>query len=180
VPNVELLVDQLRNSGKFQVTEDAPFKFPGLELSPEQATVVFWFGIAALVGVVLLIVVQFLPLFRRNPQISADKPLPSEEATWQQWHTRAEQAMQAGDYRSAAHGWYLSLVLWLDHEKRVRYQPTRTNFEYLQDLTTEPQLQTTLATLIKLYEPLWYGEQPGTAADALACQALANQARRGR
>ncbi len=177
MPKIDGILQELRDSGRFRSTQD-PSAAPLIDLSPEQATALLVVGTGLLILVLGLLALQLAPLFRKNAALK-DLPEPAVPVLdWQKLRDQAQALAQQGDFRGSSRAWYLALILWLDSEKRVRYQPTRTNFEYLEDLVDQPQLHVPFARLIKIYERLWYGEQPGTAQDAAQCQEVVTQVQR--
>ncbi|WP_218081083.1 DUF4129 domain-containing protein [Anthocerotibacter panamensis] len=178
MPRVEPLLEELRQSGQFRIRDTpAQFDFPGL--SEGQANLIFWVGIGLLVLLIGLMVWQLLPVLRpASRNLAAERPLPAQtDASWQQWTRVAQELTLRSDYRGACRAWYLTLLLWLDQQQQVRYQPTRTNFEYLQDLEPYAHLSAPLTRLIQTYERLWYGNQTGTVQDVRQCQEAVEEAR---
>ncbi len=167
--DVTAIITSLRKSGRFRLT-DTGSNFNFSQLSPSQANLIFWVGIALLLLIMAVIIVQLLPVLQGDPKLGIAKPLSSEQTTKQTWQNLAEELTRQGDYRGACRAWYLALILQLDQDQKVFYQPARTNFEYLQDLAPYPLLQKPLTELIIIYERLWYGEQNGTLEEVKRCQ----------
>ncbi|ABY36589.1 MAG TPA: DUF4129 domain-containing protein [Chloroflexus aurantiacus] len=71
----------------------------------------------------------------------------------------AEAARQAGDLRNAVRYLYLAVLLWLDDQKILPYQPSLTNREHLQRLQDWPALRDQLLPLMTTFEKTWYGLQ---------------------
>ncbi|WP_287127897.1 DUF4129 domain-containing protein [Candidatus Cyanaurora vandensis] len=176
MPKVEPLLEELRRSGQFRLAE-TNLDLGGLSLSAQAANIVLWVGLGLGVLWVVLSGVQLWQVFGPHKVSPATALAPSPITPWQQWTAQAEQLTQSGDYRGACRAWYLSLVLWLDSEQQVKYQPTRTNQEYLQDLQDQPRLREPLSQLVRIHERLWYGNQPGQAKDAQSCAQAVAQAR---
>jgi len=174
MPKVEPILEELRRSGRFRLT-DTPSDF---NLTPEQVNVILWGGAGLLVLILGIALYQVWLIWRPTASLSMSPgDLPQSKATWQDWTDQAETLTQQGDYRGASRAWYLSLVFWLDQQKLVNYQPTRTNREYLVDLGDQPQFYQPLRQLISIYEQLWYGKQPGDAKDVDRCKQAVLQAR---
>lgn len=91
-----------------------------------------------------------------NPENGGtDAPLSAQAAL-----TRAEGLSTQGDYRSAVRYLYLSALLILDERGLLYYDRTRTNREYLRDLTASPQIAALLRAVIEVFDRVWYGFQP--------------------
>jgi len=138
----------------------------------------FWIALTGLILLVGVVILRLLPIFQTQTVIITDTGLPETADPWQRWSEQAQKLTAQEDFRGACRAWYLSLVFWLDQEKQVRYQPTRTNFEYLQELADYPQLQQPLRQLVQIHERLWYGQRSGTAQDAQSCAEAVAQAQR--
>ncbi len=74
--------------------------------------------------------------------------------------TRAQTLINGGDYRSAVRYLYLSSLLWLDEHKLLRYERSRTNREYLDQVQNNPQLHERLSPVVNTFERVWYGKRP--------------------
>jgi Na+-transporting methylmalonyl-CoA/oxaloacetate decarboxylase gamma subunit len=72
---------------------------------------------------------------------------------------RAQADAQAGNYRGAARHLYLSSLLWLEERGLLRYDRSRTNREYLQQLRGK-RVHDSLAPVVETFERVWYGHRP--------------------
>lgn len=70
---------------------------------------------------------------------------------------RAQMLSNQGDYRNAVRYLYLSSLLVLDERGLLRYDRSRTNREYLQSVSSKPQLATPLHDVIEVFDRVWYG-----------------------
>jgi hypothetical protein len=93
---------------------------------------------------------------------------------------QAEAHSQQGDYRSAVRYLYLSTLLLLEEHGVLRYDRSRTNREYLRSVAGEPELYSTLQSVVDVFDRVWYGFQPldETAYERYQSQVRALQARR--
>lgn len=72
---------------------------------------------------------------------------------------RAESVAQQGDYRLALRYLYLSTLLYLHERGLIRYDRTKTNREYLQSVSQQPQLAPVLREIVNVFDRSWYGLQ---------------------
>lgn len=72
---------------------------------------------------------------------------------------QAQIEARAGNYRSATRHLYLSSLLWLEERGMLRYDRSRTNREYLQQLRGKPA-HDALAPVVDTFEQVWYGHRP--------------------
>lgn len=93
-----------------------------------------------------------------QPVTTAASPT-TDPATFAEAQRLAEAARQAGDLRNAVRYLYLAVLLWLDDQKILPYQPSLTNREHLQRLQDWPALRDQLLTLMTTFEKTWYGFQ---------------------
>lgn len=70
---------------------------------------------------------------------------------------KAQELSKGGDFRSAIRYLYLSTLLLLDERGVLRYERWRTNREYLRMVANRPELSTTLASVVDLFDRTWYG-----------------------
>lgn len=72
---------------------------------------------------------------------------------------RAQIEARAGNYRGAARHMYLSSLLWLEERGMLRYDRSRTNREYLQQVRGKP-VHDELLPVVETFERVWYGHRP--------------------
>jgi hypothetical protein len=91
---------------------------------------------------------------RARTEAAEEEPLTAAQAVDQ-----AQSEARAGNYRSAARHLYLSSLLWLEERGMLRYDRSRTNREYLQQLRGKPT-HDALAPVVDTFEQVWYGHRP--------------------
>jgi hypothetical protein len=143
---------------------------PGVNVNPSV------FGALTPVGWVLLVIGALLILaliaytlrgVRRTVAAEARVRAEVEEEetiTAQEASDRAKAAVQAGDYRAATRHLYLSTLLWLEERGVVRYDRSRTNREYLQQMRGKPS-HDAFVPVVETFERVWYGKRPLDADD---------------
>lgn len=85
----------------------------------------------------------------------------------------ADRAAAAGDFAHALSRLYLALIRNLDRHGFVRYDRSRTNWEYLRQVRAHDGISSPLAALTTASEAVWYGSQPADASRYDSCRALA-------
>ena len=136
------------------------------------------FGMLAAVLVVLVLAYILRGLFADlagdstlDPETgAATMPLNAQAAL-----TRADGLSSQGDYRSAVRYLYLSALLILDERGWLYYDRTRTNREYLRDLSARPETASLLRAVIDVFDRVWYGFQPLDAEDYKAYARQVNE-----
>jgi hypothetical protein len=76
---------------------------------------------------------------------------------------KAEDAAQAGDYRSAIRYRCLAVLLTLDEAGKLTFDRAATNREYL--FRAPGPLQNELQPLLSRFDAIWYGNAPATAEE---------------
>jgi hypothetical protein len=105
-------------------------------------------------------------LSHSNPQTVAE--------LWRQ----AEDLAQQGCCLEAVRSLYLAVLVFLHRANLIRYEPTRTNGEYLDQLRSEGPLQDSFRGLTGIFEQKWYGERACNSEDFASCRQLAETIRR--
>lgn len=126
-----------------------------------------WLLIAAGVLLVLGIIVYAVRGVRRSVVAEARaRAEAAEEATLTtaQALERAQADVRAGDYRNGARHLYLSSLLWLEERGLLRYDRSRTNREYLQQVRGNP-VHDDLVPVVETFERVWYGSRELDASD---------------
>lgn len=127
-------------------------------------------GVIALAGLLTLLALAWVAarhLTRPSPAPAQDNdspdrltdsaPLASPDA----WRSLAQRLAAQGDRRGAARALYLSSVAQLHHDGRLRYEPSLTNGELLQQLSVTPHVDVeAFRELLLLVEWAWYGAHP--------------------
>jgi hypothetical protein len=97
------------------------------------------------------------------------------ETLWRQADALADE----GRFREAVRLVYLAVLAQLHRRHLIRFEPTRTNGEYVRQIhlseQAPPQLHESFPQLTERFETAWYGERPCEAADYRASRALADQ-----
>ncbi|NJK81450.1 MAG: DUF4129 domain-containing protein [Chloroflexaceae bacterium] len=121
----------------------------------------FGYVVMLICGVLLAGVIIYLLLNMRRSlvhevrAVAVDDPEANLTAT-----TALQQAStlaRDGDYRTAVRYLYLSSLLWLDEQGRLRYDRALTNREYLDRLNSNPDLQARLVPIVNTFDRVWYG-----------------------
>lgn len=72
---------------------------------------------------------------------------------------RAQELSQAGDNRKAIRYLYLSALLFLEERKILRYDRTKTNREYMQNVAGHPEISADFNEVVETFDQVWYGFQ---------------------
>jgi Domain of unknown function (DUF4129) len=91
------------------------------------------------------------------------------------WREEAQAAAERGDYRDAIHCAYWAAVSRLEDLQLLAPNPARTPRESLRLLDAHPREQTLLVDLTRLFEVIWYGFGPVSAADWSGARARLEQ-----
>jgi hypothetical protein len=102
-----------------------------------------------------------------------DKQNPAE--LWRQ----ADDLARAGNLLAAVRTLYLAVLALLHQGGFIRYERTRTNGEYVDQLRPRAQLQRPFLSLTGLFEVKWYGERACAPEDYRACRELAGEIQHG-
>lgn len=82
-------------------------------------------------------------------------------------------------YRDAVRFLYLAVLALLHRQALIRFEPTRTNGEYVRQVRladqAPPKLRELFEQLTPQFETAWYGELPCESGDYRACRALADE-----
>jgi len=139
------------------------------------------------VGAVLFIATRNKGPSARAPLIAAKtgqqtterhEPPPHERPPAELWREADEQARNE-QYLQAVRTMYLAVLSLLHRQQLLRFEPTRTNGEYLQQVRLAPQapaeLHTAFGEFTALFESKWYGDRACDAAVFHACRKLAEE-----
>ena len=136
-------------------------------LSLTRIFILFVMGIIGLYGVS-----RIWRQFRRSPRTNGmerDRELPGEmiesDVAAPDLLARAKRLADQGEYRTAIRLAYISTLLHLADDDRLRIQSTKTNRDYLEELQLNSALYPSFSRLTVLYEDFWYGEKPATSDD---------------
>jgi hypothetical protein len=107
-------------------------------------------------------------------------PPPDERSAAELWR-RAEAAAREADFRQALRWLYLAVLYLLDSRQLLRYEPTRTNGEYLRQLRRAEQapeaVQEPFRALTTRFETSWYGDAATVDSDYREFRRLAEVVR---
>ncbi len=99
----------------------------------------------------------------------------SPAALWRQADTLAGE----GRFRDAVRVVYLAVLALLHRQRLIRFEPTRTNGEYVRQVRLSeqapPELHPLFEQLTHQFETAWYGERPCESGEYHACHALAEE-----
>jgi hypothetical protein len=115
-----------------------------------------------------------------HESVGPEIPDLQEKTPAELWH-QAQTTAARGQPRAALRLLYLAVLCILDRKRWVRYEPTRTNGEYLRQLGLAEDapavLRAPFEQLTALFESRWYGEDTCAAEDFQEGQRLAEQVR---
>ncbi len=147
-------------------------------------------GWMLLAGLLLAVVAVAVVLWRqRGPSESveqapaAEAPLPARAPAFEperhsaaELRRRAEALARRGEFLEALRVLYLSALTLLHEIDLIRYEPTRTNGEYLRQLRAAEgaeRVAESFGGLTRLFERQWYGERAAGADDYASGLSLA-------
>ena len=118
--------------------------------------------VIVLVGVLVVIgvLIYFVRNLRRNmvqEQALASLSQAHTARTPTEAFNNAQQFVNQGDYRNAVRQLYLATLLLLDQRGKIKYDPTLTNREYLQQTANDPQTTAALVPIVETFDRTWYG-----------------------
>jgi hypothetical protein len=113
---------------------------------------------------------------KREPESDARQVLEESPASlWRQAETLAGE----GRFRDAVRILYLAVLALLHRQHFIRFEPTRTNGEYVRQVRLSEQspleLHEPFARMTHQFEMTWYGERPCESDDYRACRNLADE-----
>jgi hypothetical protein len=102
----------------------------------------------------------------------------SPAALWRQ----ADSLAGDGRFRDAVRALYLAVLALLHQKQFIRFEPTRTNGEYVRQVRLSeqapPELHEPFEQLTRRFETAWYGDRPCDSIDYQSCRDLALEAQR--
>lgn len=142
----------------------------GPRISPEFIRAILFLILAGALGVLVYVLVQTL---RRQGGRAAPLALDEAEAALVEARDTdslialAEQQARAGDFRRAFRLTYLATLVALDTGGVLRFDRSKTNWEYLRALRASGRddVFQSLSPLTREFDRLWYGFGSATAAD---------------
>ncbi|MRG46718.1 DUF4129 domain-containing protein [Chitinophaga sp. SYP-B3965] len=115
-------------------------------------------GLLLLMGIVLFIRKNDIPLFRRSHQRTEEGEILTAEGP-QNYDALARAAIAAGNWREAVRMRYLHSLQLLEAKQLIAPGKDKTNMDYLRELASTAWYKP-FATLTLHYEYIWYGQQP--------------------
>jgi hypothetical protein len=91
----------------------------------------------------------------------------------------ADELARRGDFLAAVRVLYLSVLALLNQQGLIRYERTRTNGEYADQLRRRRELHGPFCRLTGLFELKWYGERACRESDYQSCRGFAEELRQG-
>ncbi|MBN1287790.1 MAG: DUF4129 domain-containing protein [Anaerolineae bacterium] len=144
------------------VRPDLPGRGIDLSPSPGLSQVILFAAAVLVVTAVLVSLARGLRIQRAGVGAEAgdadNAPTTSEAA-----RERAASSETVRDYRAAIRYLYLSSLLLLDERGVIRYDPTLTNREHLQQAAGSPRLADLLRPVVSTFDYVWYGFAPADA-----------------
>jgi hypothetical protein len=101
---------------------------------------------------------------------------PDKQDVRQLW-AEADARARDGDYLGAVRTLYLAVLAMLHQARLIRYERTRTNGEYADQLRRRGPLYRPFLGLTGLFEVKWYGERACQPQDYQTCRELAEELR---
>ena len=92
---------------------------------------------------------------------------------------QADEAAAKGDFAEALRRLYLALIRNLDRHELLRFDRSRTNYEYLRQVREHEAVAGPLSALTAQAETVWYGDRRPDRADYDLCRQLAMAAWQG-
>ena len=130
--------------------------------------------IAILLGLLIFWGIDYKSLFYRDRKHEAPafEEMP-EDLDAIHFDKQIADARQRQDFRLLVRLYYLQYLKTLADTGKIKWRPEKTNREYLYEIT-DPHLRERFRHLVKLFEYVWYGDFPATAAMASEMQHAAD------
>ncbi|MCL5283301.1 MAG: DUF4129 domain-containing protein [Armatimonadetes bacterium] len=81
------------------------------------------------------------------------------------WYQRAAGFADQQNYREAFRYTFNAVLLRLDQYDMIRYDPSRSNGEYIREINRNERLYGRFASLVRRFDRCWYGNHPATESD---------------
>lgn len=96
-----------------------------------------------------------------------------------EWQREANALAGKGEHLEAVRALYLAVLSLLHLRQLLRFEPTRTNGEYIRQVRLAPQappaLHAVFEEFTRLFERKWYGDRACEAAEYRAARKLAEE-----
>jgi len=158
-------------------------------VAPASTTGLNTFGWITFWGVLLALCAIALIIARRNwmpkqksvkaPIVEKTKPslenllARSDPQTIAELWRQADDLARHGQFLEAVRSLYLAALVLLHRSNLIRFEPTRTNGEYLNQLKPHEDLQHSFQAMTGIFELKWYGERVCQLEDFSSCRELA-------
>lgn len=122
----------------------------------------YGFMVLLIAFILYFVIKSLIPLFASRPPVKAGKIKPftrEEDFRDEDWGARALSLAESGDFRGAARACYLGILQALEQERLLRYNRSKTNWEYLAELGSWPKLATPMRELTLSFDYVWYGHR---------------------
>ena len=94
------------------------------------------------------------------------------------WH-RADELARAGRFLEALRTLYLGLLALLHQSHLIRYERTRTNGEYADQLRSQTHLHPLFVDVTSIFELKWYGERACAGPEYATCRDIVTRLESG-
>jgi hypothetical protein len=139
--------------------------FPDFTVSKGTGTLISYILIAIALVLVSLAIYWFFKQIVRQSHIRSSSFLPEGESSrsyayyWQQ----AAEYGDAGAWREGVRSVFLTLLFYLEAQKRIRVESWKTNWEYAAELAgTDPAWVQLFHDCSLLFDRIWYGNAEAT------------------
>ena len=116
-------------------------------------------GVLVLAAILFFVLRGLLGNVVGEATLDPNDPAGDELLTSDSAIKRAQQLSKQQDYRTAVRYLYLASLLLLEERGLLRYDRSRTNFEYLRSVAHLPELSSILTRVINVFDRVWYGFQ---------------------
>lgn len=133
----------------------------------------FW--VLALVGLIVIIVYYLIRWLQNRSSRNEQKPKSLEDIAeetaayspynYQEIMKRIQEFLQKQNYRQAIIFLYQNALKYLFENNYLQYNQSTTNWEYLRKLKNHPHKQSVIQTIIRLYEPIYFGRHQASESD---------------
>lgn len=137
----------------------------GIKLSPLTLKILVWIIYLGLGALVIYLLIRFFihespkSLFSRKASELPNVQLSETELEELDLEDMIAAATKEGNYRLAVRYQYLQSLKLLSQRGLIHWQYEKTNSDYRRELASAP-MAASFAEICRLYEYVWYGEQP--------------------
>ncbi|MBM3473551.1 MAG: DUF4129 domain-containing protein [Armatimonadetes bacterium] len=98
-------------------------------------------------------------------------PPPARAKSADELRREAEALAARGEFREAIRSLYVALIRALQARGVLSRAASRTNWEYVRQLDTHPQVAAVLQPFTETFDAKWYGRRPASAEEMERCRA---------